>query len=261
MRLSRLVTRAAPIPMNAPISPLKMHSAARTHVGRVRQVNEDRLLDRPDRGLWAIADGMGGHGGGDIAATIAIAALDRVPVDERPTQTRVCDAIRAGNDDIVRYNATAHGQSGATIVVLSIQGGMADIFWAGDSRVYRIRSGQGEQMTRDHSVVQELVDAGLLAVADADRHPRSHIVTRALGVAADLDIEHRCVEIKPGDQFVLCSDGFSRGLSADDVAEEVRCFGDDDGEMLRRAVARDGSDNVSFVIVSAVAATADDASL
>ena len=251
MRLSRIRARAAPPLVQAPVSIMTFDSAARTHVGRVRQVNEDRLLDRPDCRLWAIADGMGGHGGGDVAATMAIAALDRILPAERLTRACVLGAVVAGNDDIVRHNATAHGQSGATIVVLSIQDGIAELFWAGDSRAYRMRAGRCEQITRDHSVVQELVDAGLLVAADADRHPRAHVVTRALGVASAVDIERRRIDIRPGDQFLLCSDGFSRGLTAEGLAEEIRRFGNDHGEMLRRAVARDGSDNVTFVLVSA----------
>ena len=231
---------------------LHITSDARTHVGRVRQVNEDRLLDRPEHNIWAIADGMGGHAGGDIAADLAIAALSGLAVEGRPMRRDVMEALQDGNRAIVSHNARTSGHSGATIVVLALDDRGADIYWAGDSRAYRIRGGVAEQLTRDHSVVQDLVDAGLLAAVDADRHPRSHIVTRALGAGTDVEIDHRRTDIEAGDIFLLCSDGFSRGMADDALAAEVSTHGADASALLRRAVERDGSDNVSLIVVRTI---------
>jgi serine/threonine protein phosphatase Stp1 len=159
-------------------------------------------------------------------------------------------AIDAANAAIIAENARTGGQSGATIVALRIDGATADIYWAGDSRAYRIRAGRAEQISHDHSVVQDLVDAGLIAAEDAERHPRAHVVTRALGVSATIDIAQRCVDVAPGDRFLLCSDGFSRSLPLADLAREVLRAGQTGRDLLRRAVERDGSDNVSFVLVT-----------
>ncbi|VVT24536.1 conserved hypothetical protein [Sphingomonas sp. EC-HK361] len=248
MRLSRLFARREDIMDDAATPTLT--SGALTHVGLVRQVNEDRLLDRPDRGLWAVADGMGGHGGGDLAATRAMEALQAAADAPEITCASVRAAIDTANATIVAENARTGGQSGATIVALRIEGSSADILWAGDSRAYRIRAGRAEQISHDHSVVQDLVDAGLIAAEDAERHPRAHVVTRALGVGPAVDIAHRHVDVLPGDRFLLCSDGFSRSLPLADLAREVTRPGQTGRELLRRAVERDGSDNVSLVLVT-----------
>lgn len=229
---------------------LRVSSAARTHVGHVRRINEDRLLDRAERGIWAVADGMGGHGGGDVAASLAVAALDTLATGGRPIAgDDMLAAIQSGNAAILEENARSGGASGATIVALHLNGASAEIFWAGDSRAYRLRRGRAEQLTRDHSVVQELVDAGLLGADEAETHPRAHVVTRALGVAEQAEIERRVFDAAPGDIFLLCSDGFSRALALDVLAAEIAAHGADVGTMLHRAVARDGSDNVSFIVI------------
>ena len=169
--------------------PFPFRSTARTHVGRVRKVNEDRILDRPDRALWAVADGMGGHRGGDIAAELAVAVLRDLADDSAPiTDDAILAALMRANAEILARGATAGGVIGSTIVALHIAQGEAHIFWAGDSRAYRATRGAWEQVTRDHSLVQELLDQGLIDSSDAAHHPRAHVITRALGV--DLSLIH-----------------------------------------------------------------------
>ncbi|KQT34722.1 hypothetical protein ASG29_00720 [Sphingomonas sp. Leaf412] len=229
-----------------PAPPLRLASVARTHVGRVRTVNEDRLLDRPDRGLWAIADGMGGHSAGDVAAQTAVAALAALADDDaRITAATIATALHDAGARI----AAGPAPGGTTIVALHLDGTTATVIWAGDSRCYLLRDGACRQLTRDHSVVQELVDAGLLDPADAARHPRGHVITRALGVQPAPDLARVTVEVRAGDALFLCSDGASRALVDRDFLprEPLDTAAD---RLLTAALQRDGSDNISLILVS-----------
>lgn len=223
-------------------------SAARTHVGRVRTVNEDRLLDRSDRLLWAVADGMGGHSAGDVAADRAIAVLATLADDPAPiTPGRITAALERVNAAILA-DAPVAG-SGTTIVAVLLDGATVTILWAGDSRAYLIRGAAADRLTRDHSVVQELVDAGLLADADAHRHPRSNVITRALGVAPTVTIDTVRVAVEPGDLLLLCSDGVSRSLGDRDFLA-AGSLDERADRLLANALQRDGSDNASLLLVA-----------
>lgn len=220
-----------------------VRSCSRTHLGRVRQINEDRVLDRPDLGLWAVADGMGGHSRGDVAAETVIAHLSalRPPVTARTLD----EAIQSANREI--YEAHG-GRSGTTLVMLSLDDGAATIRWAGDSRAYLIRNGNLRLLTRDHSVVQELVEAGVMDAAHAADHPQANVITRALGTGPQLTIETLSVPLAAGDRVLLCSDGLSRTLANDDL--QSRCEVDDMADrLLQNALQRNASDNISLVIV------------
>jgi len=225
-------------------------SVARTHVGRVRQINEDRLLNCPERGLWAVADGMGGHRGGDIAADIVISALREA--SERPETPLAHDieaALHRANLRIREHALSAGGVIGSTVVVLYVTGERACLFWVGDSRGYRLRREGFEQLTRDHSLVQELVDAGAISPDAAATHPQANVVTRALGVEAELKIEKRLFPVAADDLLLLCSDGLSRSLGDD--AMPARGETDDAlaDRLLQSALGRDGTDNITFVAV------------
>lgn len=233
-----------------PVSGPRFTSAARTHVGRVRTVNEDRLLDLPGRALWAVADGMGGHSAGAAAAAMAIGALERLA--ESPDaidRATLMQAIRGANATIHAASDLATGTSGATIVAMALDGVTATICWAGDSRAYRIRHGTAEPLTHDHSLVQEMIDAGVLSERAAERHPHANVVTRALGVAASVDLDVTTATLRPGDRILLCSDGISRSLDARDF---TMMPGDIDAcadRLLGNALQRDGSDNATLVVI------------
>jgi serine/threonine protein phosphatase PrpC len=228
--------------------PAEFRSVSRSHVGRVRQVNEDRVLDRADRGLWAVADGMGGHRGGDIAAELAIVALRGLAdADEPFSEAAILTALERANGEIRARSEAAGGVIGSTVVVLHVADGLAQVFWAGDSRAYRARDGRWEQVTRDHSLVQQLVDEGLIDREQAKRHPQAHVITRALGVEGDVEIESVSFAVEPGDLLLLCSDGLSRSLGDDAVMEIDEQAAE---RLLSAALERDGSDNISFVLVA-----------
>ena len=220
-------------------------SAARTHVGHVRTINEDRVLDAPAQGLWAVADGMGGHTRGDAAAGLVVGAL--APLD-RPDPATLRRALERA-DAAVRQKVPG---SGATVVALSLDGACAHLAWAGDSRGYRLRDGVLTRLTRDHSVVQELVDAGVLASARAADHPQAHVVTQAIGAADCLAVDSVSVDVAAGDRFLLCSDGLCHRVDDRAIAA---CLGREPDAaadaLVAEALARDGSDNVSVVVIAA----------
>lgn len=224
-------------------------SAARSHVGHVRKINEDRLLDCPERGLWAVADGMGGHHGGDVAAELVIGALRQlVRQPDAITAPMILEALHKANAAILERGHDVGGTIGSTVVVLHIAGDQGTLFWAGDSRAYHGTQGVWMQVTRDHSVVQELLDAGLIDHDQARRHPKAHIITRALGITPDLDIAQVTCAVAPGDRLLLCSDGLMRMLHTQDFTPDAEIEAEAD-TLLTLALQRDGSDNISLVLI------------
>jgi serine/threonine protein phosphatase PrpC len=237
--------------------PMAYRSLSRSHVGRARKVNEDRVLDRPERALWAVADGMGGHRGGDIAAELAIAALRGLADDPTPISGEaILDVLQRANAAILERGLAAGGVIGSTVVVLHIAGDTAELFWAGDSRAYRAERGSWQQLTRDHSFVQELVDQGLISSGDAAHHPRAHVITRALGVEAEVELERLELPINGDEIFLLCSDGLSRSLAVETPRDMSGLDARVADELLDAALVNDGSDNISLILISAGHTTA-----
>jgi type VI secretion system ImpM family protein len=184
--------------------PLYFHSAAATDVGRARDNNEDGFVDRPEAGVWAVADGMGGHSHGEVASRMVCDALADFPLDGTFEEAIEAARTRVGevNDHLVR---TAPGsdpadRSGSTVVVLLLRGPHSAVLWAGDSRAYRWRAGNLEQLTTDHSLA-------VLAGAGA---AESSVITRAVGVEGDLTLDIHRDAVRPDDRFLLCSDGLTR---------------------------------------------------
>lgn len=196
-------------------------SAARTHSGKVRARNEDAFLECPERGLWVVADGMGGHQGGDIASQMIVASLAELPVrdhfDDRLIGVRQCLhwlnrrlgqelTVRAGRQDSI---------IGSTVVALLMEESRAACVWAGDSRCYLWRGQRLYQLSRDHSLQQQLIDERQMNARQACAYPGAHALTRAVGAAEQLTLEVLELEVFPGDAFLLCSDGLYQGLSSD----------------------------------------------
>jgi serine/threonine-protein phosphatase Stp1 len=244
------MTAAWPLPQSATT---RWDSAVRSHVGCVRQVNEDRALDRPDLSIWAVADGMGGHDAGDRAAQMIVDSLGQA--DGTRSGWGLLDDIRLrlfeANATLVARGRMSGRTSGATVVVLVARQGRCAWLWAGDSRGYRLRDGMLIQVTRDHSFVQELVDGGLLAPGDARLHPRANVVTRAVGADQTLEIELRHDTVQPGDRLLLCSDGLTGMLDDGEIAAILA--GDDIDEaadgLIAAALAKGARDNVTVVLV------------
>src|SRR5215204_525896 len=234
---------------------LRFVSHGLTHVGLVRRRNEDAFLERPERGLWVVADGMGGHEAGDYASARIVAALDALTPAPGLAQS-VEAAVRTLHDvDLeLRARAALLGPGAviaSTVVALLASGDESAVIWAGDSRLYRWRDGEFRQLTVDHSQVQEMVEAGLLRPDQAASHPMSHIVTRAVG-AGPVEFAVRRDALLPGDRLVLCSDGLTNMVSDAEIARDIGGAAPQwSAERLRDLVLERGAiDNVTIVVVA-----------
>jgi protein phosphatase len=230
-----------------------------THVGRVRSTNDDNYMARDDVGLWAVADGMGGHQGGDVASAIACEALGRSFADH--TVDGLIEAIEQANQAVYE---TATGDPeltgmGTTMVALAVVDEEGDEVLAvanvGDSRVYRYSVGALEQLTEDHSLVADLVRGGTLSPEEAAVHPQRNIVTRALGVNDRVPVDTLTVEPVAGHRYVLCSDGLFNEVTEPGIAGVLHRVDDPReaaDELVRLAVDGGGRDNVTVVVVDVV---------
>ena len=229
-------------------------TGAASNTGLVRQVNEDAYLLRPGIGMWAVSDGMGGHAAGQFASHMVVDALSGAGgYDDAAGLVADCSARLAAVNDRVREAARSmgHQRSGATVVALILHEKTFACVWCGDSRIYRVRGGMIQQLTRDHSEVEELIIRGLLTREDAKAWPRKNVITRAIGVADTLAVETIGGEVEFGDVFVLCSDGLTAHL--EDAEIGATCLVEDVQEAADRLVAatleRGARDNVTVIVV------------
>ncbi len=233
---------------------LRVESDAKTHEGKVRQLNEDRFVAREGQGFWAVADGMGGHEHGEWASARIVEELEKVEFPEtfEDAGDRIAAAIAAANK-IIHTTAVKHGtQMGSTIVTLFMRDRHDAISWVGDRRAYLLRGGKLVRLSRDHSQVQEMVDRGLMDPSDAEGHPMGHILTRAVGVRPEIEIDRVEGEVEPGDTFLLCSDGLHGYVEEADI---MRMLGHGSPEqaseqLVDRTLERGAPDNVTVVTVS-----------
>jgi serine/threonine protein phosphatase PrpC len=230
-------------------------SAARTHIGTVRRRNEDAVLDRAEIGLWAVADGAGGHQRGDYASASVIAALREV--DIKVSGLRLVNDVKTRLAEVnreLRVKAAALGPDaviGSTVVVLLILEGQSCCLWAGDSRCYRMCAGGLRQLSRDQSHVQDLVDRGAISPDVAANHPLANIVTNLVGASDELVLEERRHRLEVGDILLLCSDGLSGTVSDAEIAAILRAYpvAAAADRLIECALARGARDNVSAVVV------------
>ena len=228
---------------------------SRTDVGLKRKINEDAMMVRTERGLWAVADGMGGHDAGEIASGKIAEALASLPIvySLQETVDNALAALRRVNYELIAL-ARGGGQPrtiGSTVVGLAISGDEFRCFWAGDSRAYRIRAGRITQLSRDHSLVHDLVLAGMLSEAEARVHPNANVVTRAVGVSEELQVDVVSGDVREGDIFLLASDGLTRVVEDDEIAEELvlKRLADAADRLIELVMERGAPDNVSLIIV------------
>ena len=243
---------AAPIP---PVtdSPLRIESWAKTHEGRVRARNEDSHVARDGDGLWAVADGMGGHEGGEWASGRIVEELEAI--DTKGDFEAVCaaaaEAIRAANGSILAEARNRGKQMGSTVVALLNQGTLYAILWVGDSRAYLMRGGALAQLSRDHSQVQEMVARGLMKPEQAIGHPMGHILTRAVGVQADVEVDRLDGELQAGDIFLLCSDGLHGVVGDGEIAGHLarEAPGEALEHLVELTLAKGAPDNVTAIAI------------
>lgn len=217
---------------------------AATHPGAVRARNEDSILARPDWGLWVVADGAGGHGGGAEASQAAIGAIAHSrPGTVAELRTRLLSVHGA-----LQRRAGAGATMATTIVALLLQGSAAQVAWSGDSRAYLLRGGLLQQLTHDHSLVQQLLDQGSITAEQAASHPQSNVILHAVGAQGAFRLDEATVTVRAGDALLLCSDGLYRSLPGDGLADLLRAGATADG-LVQAAVAARARDNVSAALV------------
>ena len=213
------------------------------------------MLFRSRQWLWAVADGMGGHAEGEHASRLVVERLGTLPTpgSAEDALQRIQQALKAVNTQLLA-DAEAKGAEiiGTTVVVLTLVGRTAVIAWVGDSRLYRLRDGQLQQLTIDHTEVQEWVAQGRLSPEEAEHHPHGNVLARAVGAEEPLEVEHRIDSLQSGDRYLLCSDGLTKELSDQRLLELLTedlpisaCV----DRLLDEALAAGGHDNVTVVIV------------
>ena len=231
--------------------------------GRKRRRNEDSFVCDPP--LFAVADGMGGAQAGEVASALAAAALRERSDREAGGEAQVVELVREANRRVHQRaldDASASGMGTTMTVALFEESGAVTIGHVGDSRAYILRDGELEQLTEDHSLVAELVRRGELSQAEAEVHPQRSVITRALGTEPDVDVDAFTVSARPGDVFLLCSDGLTTMVDASGIAELVLRHRDDLRQATRALIeaANDhgGDDNVTAVLFEVAEAGEDD---
>ena len=227
----------------------------RTHVGLKRKLNEDAMVSLADRGMWAVADGMGGHEAGEVASAKVVESLARVPANGSLDKyvEQALEALVAANDELIELGHAGLERKtiGSTVVALAIGEGQFRCFWAGDSRGYRIRDGQITQLTRDHSLVNDLIAAGMLTAAEAETHPNANVITRAVGAAEALKVDVVEGEARSGDTFLIASDGLTRLVSPVELLSKLHSKPLDEAadQLIQMVLDRGAPDNVTLVVV------------
>ncbi|NVK15853.1 MAG: serine/threonine-protein phosphatase [Rhodobacteraceae bacterium] len=232
----------------------KYRYTAQTHVGLKRKVNEDSVLALPEHDIWLVADGMGGHDAGDFASRLIADAVAMIPLglDPAARMHALRDAIQNAHKAI-RAEAVARGGGtiGSTVAALIMANQHFVGLWAGDSRIYRLRDGHIEMLTEDHSAVAEYVLAGKMTWDEAEQHPHSNAITRAVGVGDELEIDKIRGGTEPGDRFLVCSDGLTK-YATFQILEDVlgsaplETVGD---QLIQIALTGGGADNITAVVI------------
>ncbi|MBB2494832.1 PP2C family protein-serine/threonine phosphatase [Aquipseudomonas ullengensis] len=227
-----------------------MGYAAQSVAGRVRAHNEDAVLCCPQLGLWAVADGMGGHQSGEVASALALQTLRAVTAEGGDLDA----AIHAANAAILAAGQQGGGRSmGTTVVAVRFAGAEFDLAWIGDSRAYRISLDGIAQLTRDHSWVQAMIDAGELSVDEARNHPRRNLVTQCLGQSElVLQVDRVQGTLAPGELLLLCSDGLTGELTDAQIQQPCGSAATLDElveQLIGLAIEAGGKDNISCIVL------------
>lgn len=232
-------------------------STARTDKGKVRKRNEDAVLDLPERGIWVVADGMGGHQNGALASRLIVEEMLELPerssLDQRLLDVRDClyRVNRLLGHDITVTADRPDSIMGSTVVVLLAEGERAICVWAGDSRCYLWRSGRLFQLSRDHCLMQELIEEKQMSAEEAASHPAARALTRAVGANDELMLDVVDFTVYPGDTLLLCSDGLYQDLPRTAIGDALSLESTEHAlqRLFKQTLDGPARDNISAVVV------------
>jgi PPM family protein phosphatase len=235
--------------------------ARASDTGRKRRHNEDSFVVQPP--LFAVADGMGGAQAGEVASKLAAAALEETDPGSLSGPEKLVSLIQEANRRVYERasNDPATSGMGTTMTVALVEGQQVTFAHVGDSRAYRVRDGSLEQLTEDHSLVNELLKSGKLSREEADVHPQRSVITRAVGTDPDVEVDAFTVDVKVGDIFLLCSDGLTDMVADDDILDTVERFSSDLDRVTKSLVSaanRSGGEDNITVVAFQIAAEGDE---
>jgi serine/threonine protein phosphatase PrpC len=238
---------------------LRSEVGAATHVGKVREQNEDSFLVSTESGLWVVADGMGGHSAGGLASSTLVRELRRIPPPSSAADLLAdCEArIVDANNWLRKISEDRPGHIiGTTVAALLVYEKLFACFWAGDSRIYRIRQSRIEQISVDHTEVQELLNDGKLTAEEARSWPRRNVITRAIGTVDDLELELTNGTVDHGDIFVICSDGLTTHVEDHEILALAKNYPPQRAcdFLVKMTLDRGATDNVTIIVVKFVTA-------
>ncbi|NRD08039.1 PP2C family protein-serine/threonine phosphatase [Rathayibacter agropyri] len=248
---------------DAPSAEVTLGWAARTETGLVRSANEDSYLAKSP--LFAVADGMGGHAAGEVASDAVVSRLSTAALGATVGAEEIDRALREAVGDIARQSQTADGGTGTTVTGIALTAVGGEPYWSvfniGDSRVYLSFSGALVQLTVDHSIVQELVDAGLITRDEADVHPHSNVITRAVGFHEPPIPDYRLVPVLAGSRLLVCSDGLTKELTDNGLGHLLGVGGsaqETADSLIDAALENGGRDNITVIVVDVLAVSSDE---
>ncbi len=235
--------------------PLSVSSYGITDVGKARKHNEDSMLERPEIGLWVVADGMGGHARGDLASQMIVEAMKKVHegVKLESYIDDIEDRLLDVNQRLVAKARESEKKTtiGSTVVLMLAYEKYCVYIWAGDSRLYRLRNRELRQMTTDHSQVEVYVEQGLISREEASIHPHGNMITRAVGAAEVLYLDMDIQEMQSGDRYLLCSDGLTKHSNDLELESMLKAgTAEEAGKaLINQTLDRGAGDNVTLIII------------
>jgi type VI secretion system protein ImpM len=219
-----------------------------TDTGKRRKYNEDALLDKPELGLWAVADGMGGHEAGDVASQLIVDSLNKLSLETASLEAAihsVKQCLQQVNSELQEFARLEykHNIVGSTVVVLLCEPHRCAVLWAGDSRLYRLRADTLQQLTKDHCPENEGISGSTFKT--------SNIITRAVGAANELEIDCELFDVMQGDLFLLCTDGLDKEVSFAEIEFIMKTYAHEDIQniLINKVLERGARDNISVIIV------------
>ncbi len=232
---------------------LQWKAVGRTDSGRIRKHNEDSILVRDDGALWCVADGMGGHGSGEVASQLITSTLRRIspPLNLADAIDTADKALQAAHRALGEQGEKRGQIIGSTVLIAIPRGEFLAILWAGDSRAYLLRDTRCHMLTSDHTQLQSLIDRHEMSLDEAENHPAGNMVTRAVGAPGPIMVDIEIIRAEPGDRLLLTSDGLGKHVADDELASLLRVSADG-GQTADRIIAtvldRGAADNISVVI-------------